>query len=295
MTPQKLVEVNRRLQDKAAAYASRESWTPIQGALLLAGIQPASHFDDVFSSYVWGATFFGQEKQMLLEHEWSEGVPLNQKLEGGKLPRGTERIRDAAHILEHWNCHCNGLLDDGERAPSDLTPHAFVLWWLEQETPLRNRIYQDAFVDALLTRILPKPSDERKYEFLVNLVPFSHEGNSYVGRELVEHATKGTAVLRSGKQQNLMPATVEICKEIANAGGNPYDINVIYPKLLGAVRQGTVEGVEFVSEQKSGPKDTHSFTYRQVRADGSAGETECKVQKRDALRRVLDKKKRTAA
>ncbi len=231
---------------------------------------------------------------MLLEHEWSEGVPPSQKLEGGRLQRGTERIRDAAHILEQWNRHCNDLRGNDEKVPADLTPHAFALWWIEEERPLRNRIYQDAFVDVLVTRILPKPGDQQKYEFPVNVVPFSHEGNSYVGRNFVEGTTKGSAVFRSEKQQNLIPATMKICDEIAKYGGNPYDVNIIYPKLLEGVRQGIIEGVEFVSEQKSGSKETHCFTYTQVRTDGLAGETECKVQKRETLQRVLNNKKRQA-
>ncbi|CAN0622821.1 protein of unknown function [Burkholderia multivorans] len=285
---QSILELNRKLQNNAIEFAREESWTPVDGALLLSGIRPSERFDNAFESYQWGVEFPIRFNHILLEIAFAQVTPPFRALEGGNLPERSSRFYDAISILKRWDDHCCYLLEDGRTRPSKLTPHAFVQWWLEEDEGLEDTRFQQAIVDVLFHRVPPKSGDNTVYEFKKNAIPFEGGGGDYVPVKIISHALNRPELIVPKKNQGLSVSIGKICLSVYRDHGNPYDLGLISEYLLRQVKGGEILDVTHVSDIKAGQLDDCGFVYRQSGKE--------KTQTWGALRKLLGniKKKNNA-
>lgn len=277
---QSILEFNRNLQNKTIEYAREESWTPVDGALLLSGIQPSSRFDNEFEAYQWGIEFPFRADEILLRTAYAERTSPLRALEGGYLPSKPSRLHDAILILKRWDDHCYGLLEDGNKPPSTLTPHAFVQWWLEIDEKLEDTRFQQAIVDVLVHRVPPKAGDDTVYEFPIDTVPLGRGKSSYIAGSLASHMQNRPALIVPKKNQNLSVPIGEICLSVYRDRGDPYNLGTISRILLERVSDGKIQDVAFLSEIKADKSDDCGFRYLQSGKE--------KSQTWGALRKLLE-------
>lgn len=104
-TAEERVKFTLKMRDTLRQYLDMEGWTPVMGAMLLAGIRPEV-----------GATSLPD----------GGGVTLD-----GAVIKGTANrpFNDARTILKEWGIRCK----DDDHYPLEVSPAAFIAWFVEDE------------------------------------------------------------------------------------------------------------------------------------------------------------------
>ncbi|CFB61446.1 MULTISPECIES: helix-turn-helix transcriptional regulator [Pandoraea] len=122
-TPQELIEFSVQLHAQLRCYLDMPAWTPVMGAMLLAGLRPE------------------------VEAGCTE-IPTDGwvGLEGIELDRGTNgRFIEARRILREWNDWCE---EEGQ-APAMLPPIDFIAWCVDYEIKERFAVFSSfPWIDA---------------------------------------------------------------------------------------------------------------------------------------------------
>ncbi|WP_185756413.1 helix-turn-helix transcriptional regulator [Pandoraea apista] len=127
-TPQELIEFSVQLHAQLRSYLDMPTWTPVMGAMLLAGLRPEV---EVGCAEIPTDGWVG--------------------LEGIELDRGRNgRFMEAARILREWNDWCE---EEGD-APEALPPIDFIVWCVDYEIKERFAVFSsfpwiDAFKNVL--------------------------------------------------------------------------------------------------------------------------------------------------
>ncbi|WP_233827720.1 hypothetical protein [Paraburkholderia sp. ZP32-5] len=256
MTESDLIEFNLKLRAWAEKYIKWSPWHPIDGALLLSGLNPSNRWDTL-KACDWGSLEHRAVSKLVSDAadsanmpiEEPKGAPLFNQLpvgepEGARLfkSESRRRLRDVCTILEVWNDFCEGLLSDGTSVPTELRYDEFVGWWWEygDDSPLRNSTYFDAFVE---------------------LCQFpSKKNNNHTPFDLVRQAASRGAEARNSDTHKKHDLIMEIEKARDSArrsGADQYSAADVFPLLVEILRTGESRNatlVEFIEKK--------SLTYR---------------------------------
>jgi hypothetical protein len=112
-TPQEIIDFSVRLHETLNRYLNMATWTPVQGAMLLAGIQPAPDCRELPPGNGMGL----------------DGVEIR----GGANPQ----FYEARAILRQWNDWC----DDQGHHPTEVKPIEFIDWCVEDEIKERFAVH----------------------------------------------------------------------------------------------------------------------------------------------------------
>lgn len=108
-TPRELIDFSVKLHETFRHYLDMESWTPVMGALLLAGIHPPSD-----------CTELPADGGIALD-----GTPI--------VGVANRPLYEARKILEQWKDWC----EDQDNYPTHVTPLEFIAWCVEDQIQAR--------------------------------------------------------------------------------------------------------------------------------------------------------------
>lgn len=111
-TPKELIDLSIKRQGILRHYLDMETWTPMMGVLLLAGIHPPPN-----------CTKIPADGGISLD-----GAPINAR---------DQEFRDARTILEVWEMRCEDLGDH----PPHIAPHEFLNWAAEYQVRESNAMF----------------------------------------------------------------------------------------------------------------------------------------------------------
>lgn len=252
-------DINHRLRNQFRKYLRWETWTPVQGALLLAGIHPSAQWDAFVDEFQWGSELRSTIREKISRRVISPSYTLDIMLEGGRLSKNSRRLSDFATIMYQWDDWCNDRRNDDEVIPMELTHHEFVAWWLDERVDL----YDSTFVEIVREMLFSvRPRNEKiQRAYLFAAGESSLKANRFITQEVLDLVDGPHKQFLSTKDQNLVRVADEIQEEISREGKDPYDASEIYRCLLARVKAGRVRGAVFVDEIPVGKNKR--FTYRQ--------------------------------
>lgn len=111
-TPQELIDFSVRLHESLRHYLDMESWTPVMGAMLLAGIHSLPNCTEIPTD---GGIAL-------------DGTPIKGS---GNMP-----FHEARVILKQWNDWC----EDQNNYPSHMSPLEFIGWCVDDEIKERYAV-----------------------------------------------------------------------------------------------------------------------------------------------------------
>ncbi|MPV64360.1 hypothetical protein [Burkholderia sp. BE17] len=102
-SPQERIDAARQLYAVLKEHLHRPTWTPVEGALILSGIQPPAECAEFPRT----------------------GAGLDGKPFEGEV---IDRWVKAREIMRLWEWRCQGDEEDGTITPTQLAPHEFIAW-----------------------------------------------------------------------------------------------------------------------------------------------------------------------
>ncbi|WP_333981572.1 hypothetical protein [Burkholderia gladioli] len=102
-TPQERIAAGRQLYAVLKEHLERQVWTPVEGALLLSGINPPA---DCTKIPIGGTGLDGREF----------------------ASAANDRFHSAVRIMDLWQVRCDDDVENGELTPTELTPYEFIAW-----------------------------------------------------------------------------------------------------------------------------------------------------------------------
>lgn len=138
-TPQELIDFSVQLHAQLRSYLGMPTWTPVMGAMLLAGLRPEVGCAEIPTDRWVGL----------------EGIELDRRRNG--------RFIDAGRILREWDDWCE---EEGQ-APAVLPPIDFIVWCVDYEIKERFAVFSSfPWIDAF-KNLLGYPSENVHIPFEV--------------------------------------------------------------------------------------------------------------------------------
>lgn len=223
MEEKDLIDFNLSLRLWAEKWTKWSPWHPVDGALLLSGLNPGMRWD-ALKAHDWGCIDHRAVSKLVDEAAGSAHPPISE-FAGAPMFKSEShrrRLADVGTILAVWNDYCEGCLSEGATAPTRLMHFEFVGWWWEygDDSPLRDSTYFDAFVE--LCNLLPKK-------------------NNHIPLELARQAASRGAQARHGdtRKKHDLFREIEKAQEDARRGRiDPYSAKDVFPLLAELLRTG---------------------------------------------------------
>lgn len=144
-SPTDQITASLQLRKTIQKYLDMQSWTPVMGAMLLAGIHPPSDCEAIPTT---GGTSL-------------DGNPI--------IGSGNTPFYEAGMILQQWNDWC----EDEDSFPSHVVPLDFINWCIEDEIQERYAVtspfhWISVFKNALGNSTTPIPFEVAEYTAATN-------------------------------------------------------------------------------------------------------------------------------
>ena len=237
------IEFNLKLRIWAEKYINWPVWTPVDGALLLSGLNPGGRWA-ALNAHDWGSIHHLAISGLVHDAEHSGNRPIEASERAPLFNKQSKygRRSDVSTILAKWNDYCAEQQEEGVSVSTELAPIKFIGWWWEYGNEygdginLRDSTYFDAFLDLGRAPIPTKNSNYISYDLICRITP---------NGPMARHS-------HQGKKHDLFNEILLAQRDAFLRGVNPYSAKELLPvivELLQTKKAGNATFISYVADE----------------------------------------------